>query len=1027
MIKKISLLLILFALPIFKFSILAEEHLFLKHISQTEINKRCEALALMGDMVFTGEDKVVSGYNISDPENPLKTMQFSNSSQKVHAIEAKAPYLFVLYSKTLMVYKIGVDISAVGKYTFSEMTSLTMAVSEDCVYIGANTDYGGSGSLGLIIVKTDFEALESAGTDLIAVHFDENVAPSCLSAHGQRLYMTTECLLSSENQYPGAFIVYDIENPFLPVKIRQTQLSFGQNYAQFAKIACSENNVYIAVRDGQDLGGGSDVINGVWQFDINTNELNNLDLSGTPYGKRISGLFINGDIMYVNSLDSCEIRVYDISEKPLFLQSFRTKSGDPDGARILGVKGNEIYLADNMAGWGIYGVNQRQEYSVCMVDENNKITDYLQSGNIYAAINGINYSAEEFVIEGTLVLAVYKDNKLIDIKFNKNPIIPAGTVSKNIKTPPINVPLKYNGYTAKAMLLESFDDIKPLFKIKSAVNISAVRDSEEIFVDPVNGDDKNIGTESSPLKTLTEARNYARTSENISIYLKSGTYKLEDTLVFDERDSGGITLKGIGEVVISGGVKIDNWIIHDSEKNIYKADAKGIKTRQLYVNGKRVQRARSKGILNKVTIDNGEYGMETSDLFLADYAHIEDLEMVYRSIWCNQRIGVSNVEITDENRLLVKMNQPHWERAVTAAQTGVFSPVYYENVYELLDEEGEFYLDIREDVFYYKPYSNESDIIAYTPVLEEIMTINNSSDITFENITFSYSDWYLPTGNGGYVDGQNNLDYRDNISPAAVTVANAKNISFKSCKFEHLGAIGLKASAGVTDFNISDSIFTDISSNALFIGEYDPNPPQNARISRVVVKNNYIHNTGVEYMGSAAVTIGFISDSEFSYNEIGNVPYSGFHMGWGWGEVVSSAMENVIISNNYIHNIVCELQDGGAIYTLGGSGSIPNIIKENYIENQHEGTAALYADSGSSNYIFMNNVVKLPPSECFIYYAFANDFANNVTFSGNYTNTYYHANHGSDDNVFENTYEYSVIPPLAQEIIDSAGVKEGDN
>jgi hypothetical protein len=88
-------------------------------------------------------------------------------------------------------------------------------------------------------------------------------------------------------------------------------------------------------------------------------------------------------------------------------------------------------------------------------------------------------------------------------------------------------------------------------------------------------------------------------SEDINVYLREGWYILSSAITFDQGDSGTNGYNVIyqaypGEhVVISGGRQITDWSLHDGGKNIWKAGAPGLETRQLYINCVRASRANS--------------------------------------------------------------------------------------------------------------------------------------------------------------------------------------------------------------------------------------------------------------------------------------------------------------------------------------------------------------------------------------------------------------------------------------------------
>ena len=63
-----------------------------------------------------------------------------------------------------------------------------------------------------------------------------------------------------------------------------------------------------------------------------------------------------------------------------------------------------------------------------------------------------------------------------------------------------------------------------------------------IYVNPVQGNDTNIGSRSSPFKSLTRALKATKTA--VIIQLTSGTYSVANGEVFPIVISGGVTVIG---------------------------------------------------------------------------------------------------------------------------------------------------------------------------------------------------------------------------------------------------------------------------------------------------------------------------------------------------------------------------------------------------------------------------------------------------------------------------------------------------
>ncbi|MBP1993663.1 discoidin domain-containing protein [Paenibacillus eucommiae] len=531
-----------------------------------------------------------------------------------------------------------------------------------------------------------------------------------------------------------------------------------------------------------------------------------------------------------------------------------------------------------------------------------------------------------------------------------------------------------------------------------------------IYVDHVNGSDLNPGTINFPFKTIEKARDTARLSlpnmtEDVIVYLRGGTYPLTHTLKFDQGDSGknghNVIYKNYnGETpVISGGKTITGWNLFDGSKNIWEASVDAsLETRQIYVNGTRGIRAKSAGGLPGATLTSGGY--TTIDTNMQYWGNKSDIEFVYNNLWIEPRVGVASISGT-----AITMKQPAWDMAfqggapLTIKEDGPI-PTFIENAYELLDEEGEWYLDRSSRKLYYKPRAGENMdsaevVAAYlsTLVSGSGNVDNPVHNIQFEGITFAHATWLYPNGNEGYTPIQASVyskpyaspEYSydlDNwiVMPANISFSMAKNIRFERNKFIHLGASALGFSNGSQDNVISGNEFTDVSGSAVQIGGVSLNDsyPQDLRyvVKNNQVTNNYIHQIAVEYRGCVGVFVGYTEGTLVSHNEIADLPYTAITMGWGWGDRdfadkpdriskaedrwrilynVPSSSKNNVISHNHIHNIMSYLKDGGGIYNLGAQPG--GVIEGNYVHGVNNEYGAIYLDSGSRYLTVANNIL----------------------------------------------------------------------
>jgi len=541
------------------------------------------------------------------------------------------------------------------------------------------------------------------------------------------------------------------------------------------------------------------------------------------------------------------------------------------------------------------------------------------------------------------------------------------------------------------------------------MNVSAAAQAS-YYVDYSNGSDSNSGAINSPFKTIEKAKNTVRLynrnmTGDIIVYLRGGTHPLKRELQLNQGDSGtngfNVIYKNYsGETpVISGGKTITSWTLFDPSKNIWESSVDAsLETRQIYVNGVRAIRARSSSGLPGAIVTSSGY--TTTDTNMQNWENKSDIEFVYKNLWIEPRVGVASISGTT-----ITMKQPAWGMvyqggAPLSIKPDGEGPTYIENAYELLDEEGEWYLNRTTNKLYYKPRTGEdmgaAEVVA--AVLNTLVSGTGNIDnpvhnIQFEGITFAHATWLYPNGNEGYTPIQASVyskpyaspEYSydlDNwiVMPANIAFSMAKNIRFERNKFIHLGASALGFSNGSQDNVISGNEFTDVSGTAVQIGGVSLNDsyPQDPRyiVKNNQVTNNYIHNIAAEYRGCVGVFVGYTEGTLVSHNEIADLPYTGITMGWGWGDRdfadkpdrvakpsdrwrifhnVPSSSKNNVISHNHIHNIMGYLKDGGGIYNLGAQPG--GVIEGNYVHHVNDEYGAIYLDSGSRYVTVANNIL----------------------------------------------------------------------
>ncbi|HTJ66653.1 MAG TPA: right-handed parallel beta-helix repeat-containing protein [Actinospica sp.] len=549
--------------------------------------------------------------------------------------------------------------------------------------------------------------------------------------------------------------------------------------------------------------------------------------------------------------------------------------------------------------------------------------------------------------------------------------------------------------------------------VAAATTAHAAPAPVSFYVSPT-GSDANAGTSAaSPFKTLTKAQAAVRAvnqaaSGQVTVYLAGGDYRLASPLTFTAADSGTN-----GDIwwraesgqypVVSGADRITGWTERDTGKDIWEASVPAsLNTRQLYVDGVRATRATGSV---PVTLKQTSTGYTTSSGDpMASWSNVsgDDIEFVYTGglgAWTQPRCPVASITST-----VITMAQPCWNNStkrvmrtdgsgrtyeLVGRESITEQPTSVENSYQLLTKPGQWYLDTSAHKLYYIPLSGQSMASAdvEAPALQTLLTTSGGAasevhSLGFQGIQFSYATntststdqgfseiqaTYQITGSTGYATQGLCTFVSGGTCPYGawtkmagnVSLSYDHNIHFDHDYFVHLGGAGLDLGDGSQSDSVTACVFTDISGNGLDVGGVDLNEPNSTQATKsITVKDSHFYDIAAEYQGGVAIDDGYIEGSTFANNQINNVPYSGVSVGWGgWPDKVKLPAEpnysnGNAFTDNLIENYMLKLNDGGAIYTNGITGT--SLATGEHLSGNliHDGVATaghtLYTDNGAS-------------------------------------------------------------------------------
>jgi hypothetical protein len=412
-------------------------------------------------------------------------------------------------------------------------------------------------------------------------------------------------------------------------------------------------------------------------------------------------------------------------------------------------------------------------------------------------------------------------------------------------------------------------------------SLGFAQEQATFYVAPT-GSDSNPGTEAAPFKTITKAQKAVREingtmTGDIVVYLREGTYQLNSTVNFDERDGGKdghyVRYKAYkGEnPLITGGKPITGWTIHDEANNIWKAEGVDGRFRQLYVNGKKAVRAcfpnaiasDEKGagtfdhdFVRLSKVDSTGRAFDVSAEYIKNIKNIEDVEIHLMIAWAESILRLEKAEVNGGTAKLIPKDPERtklFHRAYPMLGTAFQSNppkqqvFYLENSYDLIDAPGEWYLDEKNQTLFYKPRSGENmgsaNVVA--PRLNTMFSVlgrdtkNKVGYMSFEGLNFAHSNYTRPSEEG-FLDLQA-ANFNVDVLPdpgrgnwerlnsnkfllwrpdAGFRVENAHHMKIRNCTFTQMAANGLDMVSGTNDDLVEGNVFYEIGANGIMLGKF---------------------------------------------------------------------------------------------------------------------------------------------------------------------------------------------------------------
>ena len=450
---------------------------------------------------------------------------------------------------------------------------------------------------------------------------------------------------------------------------------------------------------------------------------------------------------------------------------------------------------------------------------------------------------------------------------------------------------------------------------------SRVAAAQSAYYVAPNGSDAAPGTKAAPFASIAGARDEIRRLKSsgglkgpVTVFLRSGTYEVGETLRFEAQDSGTASVPvvyrpfGNEKVTLSGAHRVGGFGPY--QERILKTHVDG-SFHQLFYKGERQHLARYPNYDAASPYAGGWAYVEGKPVQLYQEVPGEDKHTLRFKAEDARAFAGSEAEVMVfprynwwNNIVRVKSVDAATHTATLAADCSyAIRPgdrYYVQNLLSELDTPGEWYLDRASGTLYFWPPDGDAAPMVDVPRLRTILELGKgTSYVTFRGLAFENFE-----GTGIVLTGTTHCLIAGNV------IHNGGDYN----------GSGVAVNGG-TDNGVAGNDISQIGSHGILLSGGDR---VSLTPSNNYADNNYIHHTGVFYKEGVGISMAGVG-IRASHNLIHDLPRM----------AIRFSGNNLVIEYNHMRHLNLETEDTGVVYTGGRDwiSSRGSVIRYNYMHD----------------------------------------------------------------------------------------------